>query len=129
MCFTQKTPAEEADVGKFLSNLLHPLALNDHSLTDSFDAATQINNIPKHLFQEGYQFVSFDVESLFTSVPLSRTDTVQIILDRNYKDKLLDTKFQKRTLKKLILDCSLKQPLLSTDKFMPKKMAFAWGPL
>ena len=61
---TKNTP--HYNVGKFLSNLLHPLTLNDYSLTDSFDAVRQINNIPKHLFREGYQFVSFDVVSLFT---------------------------------------------------------------
>ena len=73
---------------------------------------TYINNIPRHLFQEGYhQFVSFDVESLFTNVPLRRT--VNIILDRIYKDELITTTFKKRTfkkrtLKKLILDCCSK---------------------
>jgi hypothetical protein len=86
------------NVGKFLSSLLNPLTLNAHSLFDSFDAVTNINNIPKHLFQEGYQFDSFDVESLFTNVSVSRT--VKIILDRIYKDELIVT-----TLKKLILDC------------------------
>ena len=55
-----KTNTTHYNVGKFLSNLLHPLTLNDYSLTDSFDTVTQINNIPKHLFREGYQFVSFD---------------------------------------------------------------------
>ena len=65
---TTNTP--HYNVGKFLSSLLNPLTLNDHSLSDSFDAVTNINNIPKHLFQEGYQFVSSDVESLFTNVPL-----------------------------------------------------------
>ena len=75
---TTKTP--HYNVGKFLSSLLSPLPLNSYSLSDSFDAVNNINNIPKHLFQEGYQFVSFDVESLFTNVPLSRT--VKIILDR-----------------------------------------------
>ena len=34
---------------------------------------TSINNIPRHLFQEGHQFISFDVESLFTNVPLKHT--------------------------------------------------------
>ena len=67
---------------------------------------TNINNISKHLFQGGYQFVSFDVESLFTNVPLRRT--VNIILDRIYKDVLITTTFKKRTLKKLILDCCSK---------------------
>ena len=77
-----KTNTTHYNVGKFLSNLLHPLTLNDYSLTDSFDTVTQINNILKHLFRERYQFVSFDFVSLFTNVPLSRT--VQIILDRIY---------------------------------------------
>ena len=81
---TTNTPHYNA--GKFLTSLLNPLTLNAHSLSDSFDAVTSINNIPTHLFQEGYQLVSFDVESLFTSIPLN---TVKIILDRIYKDELL----------------------------------------
>ena len=95
---TTNTP--HYNVGKFLSSLLNPLTLNAHSLSDSFDAVTNINNIPRHLFQEGYQVVSFDVESLFTSQ--------HIILDRIYKDELITTTFKKCTLKKLILDCSSK---------------------
>ena len=41
------------------------------------------------MFEEGYQFVSFDIESLFTNVPLSKT--INIILDRVYRQKLLKT--------------------------------------
>ena len=48
------------------------MTTNDYSLPDSFNTVTQINNIPKQLFQ-GYQFVSFDVVSLFTNVPLSHS--------------------------------------------------------
>ena len=90
---TTNTP--HYNVGKFLSSLLNPLTLNAHSLSDSFDAVTYINNIPRHLFQEGYQFLSFDVESLFTNVPLRRT--VNIFLDRIYKDELITNTFKKRT--------------------------------
>ena len=79
---------------------------SEESLSDSFDAVTNINNIPRHLFQEGYQCVSFDVEALFTNVPLRRT--LNIILDHIYKDELITTTFKKCTLKKLILDCCSK---------------------
>ena len=120
---TTNTP--HYNVGKFLSNLLHPLTLNDYSLTNSFDAVTQINNIPKHLFREGYQFVSFDVVSLFTNVPLSRT--VQIILDRIYKEKLIDTKLQKRNLKKLILDCCTKTPFSFDGQIYVQKEGVCMG--
>ena len=86
-----------------MASLLNPLAQNEFTLSDSFEAVSSIQNIPQHLFNDGYQFVSFDVESLFTNVPLKRT--VDIILNRIFTDKLLDTKLLKRTLKKLILDC------------------------
>ena len=55
---TTNTP--HYNVGKFLSSLLNPLTINEFSLSDSFDAVTHIKNIPKQLFVEGYQFVSFD---------------------------------------------------------------------
>ena len=49
--------------------------------------------------------ISFDVVSLFTNVPLRKT--VNVILDRVYKDKVIQTNLKKRTLKKLIIDtCS-----------------------
>ena len=92
-------------VGKFISNMLNPLTLNNYNLKDSFEAADRIESIPKHLYDEGYQLVSFDVKSLFTNVPLQKT--VNIILDRIYNKKIMTTTLKKQTLKKLILDtCS-----------------------
>ena len=69
---------------------------------DSFDAANKIKIAPSEIFEEGYQFVSFDVESLFTNVPLNKT--INIILDRIYQQKLLKTNLKKRTMKKLLLE-------------------------
>ena len=92
-------------VGKFVTSLLNPLTQNEYHLKDSFDAAEKIRSIPTHLYDEGYQLVSFDVKSLFTNVPLNKT--VQVILDRVYKEKQVATNLKKRNLKKLILDtCS-----------------------
>ena len=71
---TTNTP--HYNVGKFLSSLLNPLTFNAHSLSDSFDAVTYINNIPRHLFQEGYQVVSFDVESLLPIFRLGAQSTL-----------------------------------------------------
>ena len=71
-------------VGKYLSALLNPLTSNEFTFKDSFDAAEKIRNIPKNLFNEGYVYVSFDVESLFTNVPLNRT--IKIILKRIYNE-------------------------------------------
>ena len=57
-------------ITKFLANLLNPLTLNDFTAKDSFDAANKIQQISKELFDSGYRFVSFNVTSLFTNVPL-----------------------------------------------------------
>ena len=65
-------------VGKYLANLLNPLTINEYSVKDSFDAANRIKGISQHLFENGYQYISFDVESLFTNVPIKRT--VDLIL-------------------------------------------------
>ena len=76
---------------------------------DSFSAANKIREIPKELFDEGYRFVSLDVISLFTSVPLNKT--IYIILDHIYNKKLLNTNIKKCTMKKLLKDCCTKNAL------------------
>ena len=93
-------------VGKYISELLQPLTQNEFTLKDSFDAASRIKLIPSELFDQGYKFVSFDVESLFTNVPLQRT--LEIIVDRIYNKKLIDTNLKKSTLRKLIRDTCTK---------------------
>eukprot|EP00111_Clytia_hemisphaerica_P020238 TCONS_00059660-protein len=93
-------------VGEYLTNLLHPLTVNEFTFKDSYDAVSKIQNIPPELFQNGYQFVSFDVESLFTNVPLKRT--LNIICRRVFKEKRIGTTLQERTLKKLIRDTCTK---------------------
>ena len=63
-------------VGKFLNELLQPLTKNKHTVKDTFDAKSRIKTIDKALFTQQYQYVSFDVETLFTNVPLEKTLSV-----------------------------------------------------
>ena len=95
------------EMGKFLANLLNLLTQNDHSVKDSFEASSRIQNISPTLFEQGYVFVSFDVVSLFTNVSLDRT--IKIILKRIYEDKLITTTLKKSTMKKLITDVCKKK--------------------
>ena len=98
-------------VGKYITELLSPLTQNAYSLKDSFDAVERINNIPRDLLDnDEYTLISLDVVSLFTNVPL--LTTVNIILDRVYKQKLIKTTLKKSTLKKLILDTCRKTAFL-----------------
>ena len=89
-------------VGKYLSELFTPLTANEYTIKDSFDAVTRIKNIPQELFDEGYRFVSFDVVSLFTNVPLQKT--INIILKKVYEEKVINTTIKKNTMRKLIKD-------------------------
>ncbi|XP_066931458.1 uncharacterized protein [Clytia hemisphaerica] len=106
-------------VGKYLTNLLNPLTVNDYTLKDSFDAAEKIKQIPKELFDDGYVFVSFDVTSLFTNVPLSKT--INIIIDRIYNKNLLQTKISKNTLRKLIQD-TCKKTVFSANNILYEQL-------
>ena len=58
------------------------------------------------MFDHGYNYVSFDVESLFTNVPIKRT--TDTILKRIYIDKVISTNLKKRSMKKLLLRTSTK---------------------
>ena len=93
-------------VGEYLTNLLYPLTVNEFTFKDSFDAVSKIQNIPHELLKNGYRFVSFDVESLFTNVPLNRT--LNIICRRVFDEKRIETTLEKRTLRKLIKDTCTK---------------------
>ena len=96
-------------VGQFLAKLLNPLTHNEFVLKDSFDAADRIRNITPSLL-EYHSFVSFDVVSLFTNVPLKRT--IDIICKRIYDDKLVNTTLKNNTIKKLIRDTCTKTAFL-----------------
>jgi hypothetical protein len=99
--------------------------MNVHTLKDSFEAASRIRNIPENLFRDGYRFVSFDVKSLFTNVLLKKT--INLILDRIYNKKQLNTTLKKRTLKKLLLDCCTKTPFSINGELFKQVDGIAMG--
>ena len=109
---TTNTPY--SGIGTYLKTLLNPLTVNEFSMKDTFQAVEEIGKIDYTLLEKGYRLVSFDVVSLFTNVPLKRT--VNVILDRIYKDKVIETKLKKSTLKKLILDCCTKTTFSFNNK-------------
>jgi hypothetical protein len=112
-------------IAKYLARLLNPLTMNVHTLKDSFEAASRIRNIPENLFRDGYRFVSFDVKSLFTNVPLKKT--INLILDIIYNKKQLNTTLKKRTLKKLLLDCCTKTPFSINGELFKEVDGIAMG--
>ena len=54
------------NLAKLLCNLLEPYIPNDYNASDTFTFVQEINNLPMF----GKFLISFDVESLFTNIPL-----------------------------------------------------------
>ena len=111
-------------IGKFLSDLLHPLTTNEHTVKDTFDAKSRIESIDPALFEQGFKYVSFDVESLFTNVSLERT--LQIIERQVYDEEELSTKLKRSTLRKLVRDTCKKTVFSCNDVYTNKLTVLAW---
>ena len=63
---------------------------------------------------DGYQMISFDVVSLFTNVPLKQT--IDIILRKVYKEKLIKTKIPRKNMEKLLQLCTQGTPFMFNGK-------------
>lgn len=85
-----------------MAKLLNPLTQNEYTITVSAEAVDKIHKILIELFDQGYRYFSFEMTLLFTNVPLGKT--INVILERLYKDNITDTKLKKSTIKKLIKD-------------------------
>jgi hypothetical protein len=62
------------NLAKYLVPILHPLTQNEYVINNSFEFASDLQSIDPRSF-----LVSFDVESLFTNIPLD--ETIDIILN------------------------------------------------
>ena len=89
------------ELSKYLAELLRPLTKSEYSIDSTKDF---VDRIKRKRLPQDYEMVSFDVVSLFTSVPLDYT--INLILDKIYKDKLIKTKLKKDDMKKLLETCT-----------------------
>lgn len=89
------------ELSKYLADLLKPLTKSQYSVESTKDFVERIRN--KNI-QQDYDLISFDVVSLFTSVPLDYT--IGLILDKIYIEKRIDTKLKREEMKKLLETCT-----------------------
>ena len=106
-------------VDKYLAGLLHQLTINELSLKHSFDAANRIKRVPSYLFENGYQYVSFDVKSLLTNIPIKQT--VEIILRRIYPGRVISRNLKKTNFKETYLRLMYQNSVLVQQQVLPKK--------
>ena len=84
-------------LAKYLAKLLSPLSLSQYTIKSTKDFIQKIHNVN---VPHGFNMISFDVKSLFTSVPLE--ETINIALDRIYYPKEIETSISKNDMRNLL---------------------------
>ena len=89
------------NLSKYLAQLLAPLGNSRYTVpsTEEF-----INRVREMRPQSNRIMISFDVVSLFTNVPLEKT--IDIILKKVYREKLIKTKIKRNDMKELLYLCT-----------------------
>ena len=108
------------NLARFLCDLLSPLFPNDYSCKDTFSFVSQIKNAN---FSKKV-FVSHNVTSLFTNIPLQETIDIAINLIFNYNSNLNITR---KELKKLFLFATSQTHFIFNSKFYNQIDAVAMG--
>ena len=88
-------------LAKYLAQLLKPLSISSSTVKNSEDF---INTFKNEIQPPNYKLISFDVVSLFTSVPLDFT--IDLILKRIYVYKEITTEILKNDMKTLLYSCT-----------------------
>ena len=110
------------NLARFLCDLVSPLVLNDYSHKDTFSFVSQMKN---GSLSEKY-FLSYDVTSLFTNIPLQKNTDIAINLIFNPNPNL---NIAKRELKKLFLFVTSQTHFIFNSKFYNQTDEVAMGSL
>ena len=82
------------DCSKVISQYLQPLAINEYTISDSLSFP---DILQENLLDSNEEYVSYDVDSLFTSIPLG--ETIDFIVDEIYIGKKLEPFCKKSVIK------------------------------
>ena len=109
-------------ISKHLAKLLSPLTKSEHNIVSTKDF---INKLKKMKIKSGYKMVSLDVVSLFTSVPLDYT--INVILDKVYKERKIETKLSRDELRSLLELCTKKMHFSFNNKIYKQTNGVTMG--
>ena len=86
---------------------------NDYIINNTQDFATLIQNLPP--LHNDEEYVSYDVESVFTNVPVK--DTIEYILDQIYVEKKLPIICCRLIFKSILLKLTTESTFIFQTKF------------
>ena len=102
---------------KIISKYLQPLAVNDYVINNTLEFPGHIKGMS---MKEDEEDVSYDVESLFTSIPVD--ETIEYILDEIYVRKKLKPFCKKRLTFKRLLERLTKECVFSVNDRLIKQI-------
>lgn len=109
------------DLAKFCVPLLDRLTRNEYTIKDSFDFVSEVTN----LNLDNFILASFDIESLFTSIPLD--ETIDIITESLFKDSETFNNFNKAQFTKFLNFAVKDSPFYFNGKLYIQKDGMAMG--
>ena len=110
------------NAAQVISQYLKPFCKNEFTINDTQSFSADIKNIPP--LQED-EHVSYDVESLFTNIPIN--ETIDYILDQIYNKKKLKPICPKLIFKRLLLKLATKVTFTINNNFFKETDGCAMG--
>ena len=86
-------------LAKWLDEKLKPLSVNDHTVSDIFSFADDLQDME---IDEHDILVSYDVSSLFTNVPVD--ETIEILAEKAFKDDWFNKKYDLNITKTSLIE-------------------------
>ena len=86
------------DVSKVVAKFFKPLTRNEFTINDTLTFPELLKNTGN---SDDYEDVSFDVESMFTSITIK--ETIDYILNKIYTEKIIEPMCKKSIFKKLLI--------------------------
>ena len=91
------------DASKVVAEFLKPLARNESTISDTLAFPELLKNIEN---SDDYEDVSYDVESLFTSIPIKETNIIHKTYTKNVIEPMCKKSIFKKLLIKLTKECT-----------------------
>ena len=108
---------------KVISQYLKSLCKSEYTIKDTHSFAKLIKELPP--LKEDEEDVSYDIESLFTNIPIN--DTIDYILDQIYVQHKLKPISRKLIFKRLLIKLSTEVTFTCNSKFCKQADGFTMG--